>query len=157
MALATIITNIKTTLDTATNISNKTYTRLRLTKDWNNFLSLFKDSNDKIHGWMITRVSTGQSCMSQGSQLTKTHHIKIIGIYGLKDADDSETTFQTIVENVVTAFNSDDTLSGACFSCTPTDNAPNVAGIQVDIFEPRLFGDVLCHYCELSLYPQEIL
>lgn len=157
MALATIITNTKTTLDGVTNISSKTYTRLRLTTHWKDFLALFKDSNNKIHGWMITRISTAQSCLAQGSQLTKTHHIRIIGVYGLKDADDTETTFQTIVENVVTKFSTDDTLGGACWTCTPLQNAPSVSGIQVDVFEPRLFDDVLCHYCELSLYPQEIL
>jgi len=129
----------------------------RWSGDWSRFLDLFKDANGKLNGWMISREKTPETVMSQGGRNTRTHHFKIYGIYGLKDSDGSELIFQDLVEAVCTAFRSKDTLNGTVWSCTPAENAPEgVAGIQVDLVEPRMFGNVLCHYAELSLYAQEL-
>lgn len=130
----------------------------RLSTDWNKYLDLYKDSGGRINGWTVSRFKTPERTHSQGGGMTRTHQFIIRGIYGLKDADATELAFQDLVEAICVAFRAADTLNGACFTCTPTEGAPDgAAGIQVEIVEPRMFGGVLCHYAELHLYAQELL
>ena len=74
---------------------------------------------------------------------------------GVEDSQATELTFQDIIEEIRTKFRANDTLNSTCFSCVPVKDAPNVANIQVNDVDNRMFGSVLVHYCDLSLYAQE--
>lgn len=146
MSLALIRDRIETTLSGVTGIGT-VHDYLRWSNNWKNFLSQFKTSGDLINGWMITRVSTKEE-HETASHATKTHTFKIIGVYGLKDEDETEITFQALIESISAAFRADYGLNGQAVDTSP---------IQVEIVEPRIFGNVLCHYCELSITASEIL
>ena len=129
----------------------------RWAAEWPKFLDLYKvEATGKLNGWTISRKKTPKSLLAKGGISTRTHHIMIRGIYGLKDSDASELVFQEIIEAIVAEFAKHDTLNATCFTCSATDNAPgDEDGIQVDLVENRSFGGVLCHYAELSLFVQE--
>ena len=117
----------------------------RFAADWTKFLSLFKDSSDRINGWMITRESTPEDRDTYPT-LRRQHRFVIRGFYGLNDAEASETTFQTLVERIQTAFDVDPVLGGTVINSEP---------LQVDKVDARVFGSVLCHYAELSIAAHE--
>lgn len=128
---------------------------MRFSNNWGKFISLFKDADGKINGWMFTRKKTPKSLQTKGDS-NRTHHFVLYGFYALQDDQESEIVFQDLIEAIDAKFASYDTLNGTCFCCSPTQDAQDKAdGIQVDVVEVRMFGDVLCHYAELSLYVQE--
>ena len=108
---------------------------------WEKFLGLFQDSDGRINGWCITRVKTPEP-HSTTSHDARTYHFKIRGYYGLKDSEATELTFQDTIENICNEFRDKYQLNN-----TASDNSP----IQVDTVDQRMFGNVLCHFCELSL------
>lgn len=128
----------------------------RWAADWAAFLNLFKTPEGKINGWMITRESTPEQLLDP-AEYERVYGLKIIGIYGLNDSDGSELVFQSLVESICDAFRSDYNLNGTCETTSP-DFGPmaGVSGIQVQTVENRVFGNVLCHYCELGLGVQVI-
>jgi hypothetical protein len=116
---------------------------LRWSVRYDTFLELFKDSVDKINGCMITRVKTPEEWVGGGRTSERNHMMKIICIYGLKDGDASELIFQdTIIEGICAALRTHKTVNNK----TATLGLP-----QVDIVEPRKFGNVLCHYAEITV------
>lgn len=113
----------------------------RFASSWTDFLSLFKTTAGKINGWSITRRRTPAD-WDVRRVADRAHAFVLRGVYGLKDADASELDFQDQVEAVVAAFAADRKLGNTVYDCSP---------VSVDVFEPRVFGTVLCHYAELSL------
>ena len=113
----------------------------RWATEWGDFLSLYKTSGNVINGWTITRQRTTEE-QATTSHTERTHHFLIRGIYGLRDADATEITFQSLIEAICAAFRALYRIDG-----TAMDNEP----IQVELVENRMFGTVLCHYCELTL------
>ncbi len=157
MSLADIREQIKVILSGVSGIG-VVHDYERRTNDWGKFLDLYRvEGTGKINGWTISRKATPKRLFAKGGSVaTRTHHIRIRGIYGLKDDDASELIFQDLIEAIVPAFAAHDSLNSTCFTCSPTDNASEgVDGIQVDLVENRIFGNVLCHYAELSLFVQE--
>ena len=94
-----------------------------------------------ISGWTITREGIGESDADHTRNDTQ-HRIKIRGYYGLKDADASELVFQDLVDAVTAAFRNNYGLNGAANHTTP---------LQAPVIDLRMFGVVLCHYCELTM------
>jgi hypothetical protein len=116
---------------------------LRWAVKYDTFLDLFKDSADKINGCMITRVKTPEEFIAGGRTSERSHVIKIICLYGLKDGDASELTFQdTIIEGICAALRVNKTVN---------NKRAHLGLPQVDIVEPRKFGSVLCHYAEITV------
>jgi len=115
--------------------------------DLKQFLDLYKTTGNKIHAWTITRVKTEEETET-GSHTSRIHYFRIRGLYGLKDEDETELTFQSLIESICAAFRSNYGLGGQA-----ADNSP----VHVDLVETRMFGNVLCHYAELSLTAEEIL
>jgi hypothetical protein len=123
-------------------------------------LELFRvggHSDGKINGWTISRKRTATEQATMG-EIERAHVFMIRGVYGLKDADATESTFQALIEDIQAAFEADDTLGGACRTIDP-DWGPmsGAVGLQVDLVEPRMFGGVLCHYAECRLCAIEAL
>jgi hypothetical protein len=121
---ATILAQIKSILSGVSGVSN-VYDYQRWTDKWDTFLSLFKDTNDKIHGWDISRRSTFEVLISP-SEYQRVYEYLLRGFYGLKDEDATETTFQTLIEAICDEFRSNYNLNSTCETTSP-DMGPMAA------------------------------
>jgi hypothetical protein len=70
----------------------------------------------------------------------RRHTFVIHGYNRINDKRASEKEFSTLAETVADTLNADSTVHS--HSETPT--------AQMGTFEPRVFGDVLCHYAEIT-------
>ena len=142
MSLTTIRNEIAQIIELVTGIGI-VHQYLRWSNTYDGFLNLFKDTDNKINGCMITRVKTPEDAIAGGRTCEREHTMKIICIYGLKDADASELHFQdVIVDGICAALRHEKTLS---------NRAAHLGVPQVEIVEPRKFGTVLCHYAEITV------
>ena len=145
MSEASIRAGIKSVLNTVADIGAvHDYERYPTNNDWSAFLTLFKATIggvDQVRGWTLSRRSSSDSMNNP-----VPHAYIIRGMMSFKDSTETEKTFTTLIESVRTAFRADKTLSG---------NALGHDFIQVSLQEPRFFGGVLCHYCELSITAYE--
>ncbi len=130
----------------------------RWSADWGRFLELFRtgrtSKDSRINGWTISRTSVQDGRTEYGVRWT-AHEFRLRGIYGLSDEDASELVFQALVDRVVDAFRSDPTLGGVCVTTNPHgygSTTPDQYGVAVSTIENRMFGTVLCHYAEATLY-----
>lgn len=149
MAEATIRARIKTVVQSVSN-GGLVYDYERWASDWTTYLDLFKttiDSAEVIRGWTITCQSFQPvEIATMGSQDVETTFIyKIRSYFGLDDENASEKTAIGIAEDVVEALNADNTLHGTAYDAS----GPHPLA-ELTLFEPRFFGDVLCHYIEIT-------
>lgn len=147
MSYSTVIAQIDTVLKSATGVvDNNVYKYDRLEREWTAYLSAFKDAtNSVIHGYTITRVNWTEIREASRSNLRTTKWI-IRGYYSLGSSGETEATFQGIIDNIATKFSEDPRLNSTVLS---------VESFNLDILEARMFGDVLCHYAEMSLTTEE--
>src|SRR3990167_6470997 len=147
MSLALIRAENKTILEGIAGIG-KVHDYERWSVEWKKFLDQFKSADGKIKGWTVTREKSSER-FTGGSTSERLHSMTLRGYHGLDDASASEKVFQDLVEEVCNTFRPKTTLNGR------VDRAE--APLQVDIIEHRLFGGVLCHYCELRQAAQETI
>ncbi len=137
MTVAAIGNQIKSILEGVSGIGI-VHVYERWSANWDTFLEHFK-TGGKINGWTISRSDTSAKAMFLRTT-RRAHTIKIRGVYGLRDADGSETVFQALIE----------AIQNACDTAY-YNNTVNAEGLlQVKAVEPRMFGSVLCHYAELE-------
>ena len=145
MSLATIRTQLKVILEGVTGIGI-VHDYERHAKDWSTYLSFYKKPGTSvINGWQITRRATREE-EHAATQTYRFHTMVIHGFYSLDDSAASEKTFQDLIEAISTAIRQNATLNGAAFHALP----PNIA-----VVEQRMFGDVLVHYCEMTVDVEE--
>lgn len=148
MPLAAIRTQYKAILETVPNIG-VVHDYERWSVDWDKFLAQFKDpASGKILGWTITRERSPET-FTPGPGSDRRYMMVLRGYMALQDTVASEKTFQDLIEAVCNTFRPKTTLNGAVNQVE--------APLQVDIVEHRLFGSVLCHYCELRQTVEETL
>lgn len=157
MTEAVIRARIDTVVSAVSNVG-QVYDYIRTPKvqdTWSEFLDLYKTTiggNQVIRGWTITCESIAPSELiaigSEGSDTQLNYVFKVRGFFGIDDENESEKTAIAIVEDVVIALNGDSTLRDY-YGSGPQGLA------ECTIFEPREYGDVLCHYAEISLPVQE--
>jgi len=147
MGLAEIRTQIKTLLETVPGIG-KVHDFERWTTDWNAFLNYFKDSNNRINGWVITRSETGERLQSPEAVNVSTHTFVIKGYYGLKDSLESEKIFQDLIESVRSVLRVNSTLNGTCRRTYPP---------SVTILANRPYAGILMHQCEIQFKVEEYI
>ena len=156
MSVSAIRSRIKTNLEAVTGCG-EVHDYDRWASHWNDFLSLFKDDNGLINGWTISLIKM-QNAMESFTQMGRAHVFRLQKVYGLNDGDATGKTFEGHLEAVVNAFKADDTLNGACLTCTPPwGPMEGLTGLQIDKIEHRLFGTVLCHYADCRLGPVELV
>lgn len=159
MSLTLIRAEIKTILEGVTGIGI-VHNYERLSIDATKFLTLFKDTKTgKINGCMFRREKfTRQHGM--GGRVAIAHVFVLRRFTGLQDADATDISFDDVNELIADAFDTEaaEDLNGKCDTIHP-DFGPmsGAAGIQLDISEPRMFGNVLCHYAEMRLCAVEII
>lgn len=149
MSEATIRASIKTAVEGVSNVG-VVHDYERWAADWSAFLDLFKtkiSGSDVIRGWTITCESFPQEQYTFGARgsIQRSYTYKVRGYFGLDDSAASEKTAMVVVEDVVEAFDTD------LDSSTQVTNFP----ASLTVFEPRLLGDVLVHYAEVTVVVEE--
>lgn len=141
----TIRAAIKTRMEAVSNVG-LVYDYQRLTTEWDNFLDLFKttiNGSQVIRGWCITcegvTLVERETYGGNTSNYAIHYPYKIRGYFGVDDTNASEKTAFALAEAVREALS-------AHISSVALDNIPSL-----DTFEPRIFGDVLCHFIEISM------
>lgn len=142
MAESTVRSAIYTFLSAVTNIG-VVHDYERWATDWDTFIGLFKTTigtTPQIRGWEIRQTRVTET---DESPLARAYKIK--GYLGVSDATATEKTFVALIEAIAAKFRADQMLG--------TKGAPVLGHdfIQVELIEERMFGSVLCHYCELAL------
>jgi hypothetical protein len=123
----------------------------RFNNDWTKFLSLFRDSGGHINGCMFSREKCPKKQITLG-EVELAHIFVIRRFMGLKDDEATGIIFDDNLEEISAAFGTTETLNDTCRTINPDWGPLNEAeGIQLDISENRMFGNVLCHYAELRL------
>lgn len=154
--LRTDLTSVLTTLDAASNIGLvHSYERWAL--HWEKVLEVLRDPTDGvIRSWMVGYrgytpepfpVSVTTQTYAQNKSLTVRNHSWLVrGILALDDANASETTFATAVENVCNAFDSNETLHDS----DRYWGHPPMPPVEATV-DTRILAGVLCHVAEISM------
>jgi len=144
LSRALISAQIKVILLEVSGVGTKVYEYERWCANWKDYLALFK-TGSKIKGWTITRARTPEENKTPSTN-KRVHTFFIRGYYSLDDSEESEVTFQDLIEDIATAFRTKPRLNGTAFDCSP---------LQVDTIAGVMFGNVLCHFCQLRLDVEE--
>lgn len=115
--------------------------------DWGKFIELFKDSTGKILGWELGRAAV-QSVYLSNADGEDTHAFIIRGYMGVNDAQASEKVFNAKIETIRATFRRNYTLD---------DTVHMVSPVSAQVIDQRVFGSVLCHYCELQIQVTEFV
>jgi hypothetical protein len=115
--------------------------------DWSKFIALFKDPvSGKIFGWEVCRSqAVGMYISSLEEQVNHVYVLK--GYMAIQDADETDSKFNAKIELLRARFRTKMTMDGM-------NELP--AGFQVATIDARMFGGVLCHYCEIRIPVQEV-
>ena len=157
MSLDAIREQIKTILSGVEGIGMvHDYTRLAV--DYQKLLQLFKDTEGRINAVMFAREKLSKQKMTIGGASAERAHIfKFRAVMGLEDGKASGIIFDNLLDRIEREFEEYDDLNGACLTCMP-DWGPmgGQTGMQITLIEERMFGNVLCHYAEMSLCAVEM-
>lgn len=153
MPLDSLRLNIKTILEGTAGIG-RVHDYMRFTKRWSEMISEFKATDGKINSVQFARSTKVKRQRTIGEiEIAQIFNVNFI--YGLNDADESEKTFQEIIDGADQAIEAyETTWIEDGITCHPDWGPMNGAiGLQVDSIDHRLFGDVLCHFaaCRLCL------
>jgi len=126
------------------------YSYARDVKEQKDFVALFQDpQNKKLHTWMVTREGTPAQDDGVGTY-RRPHRIAIMGYYSVDDANNSEGTFQQIVEDVCNAF---DPLPLRQYDGKYDWSRP----CQVEGPTVLMYGSYLCHAVKIVHVVEELL
>jgi hypothetical protein len=141
MSEATIRAQIKIIMEGVSGIG-VVHSRKRVSTSLAGFFKLMTSGTPAmINGWMIHRQAT-PSERGNMPTIDRFHTYKILGLYDLDDENDSDSTFQALIEAIFDAFKSNLTLNGTALNSDPI----NIDNIDEDEYVHRLF-----HTCELTL------
>lgn len=146
---------IKAKLDAITGIG-KVHTYERYSQKQSDLVAFYKDvASGRLLGWHISRVASREAYIDI-ERWVRDHDWKIRGFMALDDADETQETFDTLIESICDAFRVDPSLGDLIFS-TVIEEKNHQAGVQVEEVAPVLFGGVLCHSARLALTTRHLL
>lgn len=156
MSEATTRAYVKSVIDGVSNVGN-VHDYQRWAVKWPDYLDKFKatiSGSDVIRGWTVSCQSFTQEYLiypnDDGKNIAvRDYTYKIRAYFGLDDANASEKTAMAVVEDVIEALDANTTLHAQ------TEFYDETPPAQLDLFEPRLFGGVLCHYAEITQHAKE--
>ena len=153
MSYATILAQIKTTLDTVAN-KGQTHDYMRWAIDESAFLDVAKttiSTVDQIRVWMIDYAgfASEDPYLSRAIVTRRVHTFVIHGYLGLDDSTSTAKTFATLAEAVCDALDDDATLNADALS---SSRVP----CQLDV-DHVLFYSKLCHHATIALAVAEIV
>ena len=144
MSLSTVRAEVKSILEGITGIG-EVLDYERYAKDWSTYKSLFKEGAH-VNFIQIQRPSFER--IVHGSDATErvTHNFLLKGGYSLNDELATEKTFQDLVESICQVFRDKPDLN---------DVAEVVKYPIIGRIYNGMFGNVLCHICEIEVSIRE--
>jgi len=145
MSVASIRTDIYTVVAAVTNIG-LVYDRLRYTDEWSKYMDLFKTTVSglaQVRGWVINYDGMSQEIAEFNPNAFRAQRFKVRGYLSLDDSAESEKTAANLAEAVCNALDDAATLHGGTYY--------DASQAEIEFFEPRMFGSVLCHYIEIGV------
>src|SRR4030067_1035171 len=145
MSVASIRTDIYTIVAAVTNIG-LVYDRLRYTDEWSKYMDLFKTTVSglaQVRGWVINYDGMSQEIAEFNPNAFRAQRFLVRGYLSLDDSAESEKTAANLAEDVCDALDDAAALPGGQYY--------DASQAEIEIFEPRLFGSVLCHYIEIKV------
>ncbi|MFQ5638218.1 MAG: hypothetical protein ACE5IR_09530 [bacterium] len=145
MAFEAIRDQIETVLKTTTGIG-QVHNRWRFWKDREGKITL-AFSSDILNMWFIRRMAVEAEAQT-GAAVRRTHIFDLAGFYEFDDANNSETTFQNLIDLVMDKFDTSNNLD------------LNNTGIQKQAaelieFGDEMLGDHLVHACIIRITAME--
>lgn len=117
----------------------------RLVTDWSKFLDLFKSKDggtDQIRGCMLAYRGFDPEIVGAAGCDLRHHRFTIFHFLSINDEAETEKDAAALAEDICNKLDRDPTLRGiAYYGRSPA---------TLSVFEPRMFGGVLCHYSEIS-------
>jgi len=144
MSLSTVRAEVKSVLEDVTGIG-EVLDYERYAREWSTYKSLFK-SGAHVNFVQIQRPSFTRIVHGSDSCERVTHNFLLKGAYSLNDEAATEKTFQDLVEAMCQAFRDKPDLN-------------DVAEVVIYPISGRIyngmFGNVLCHICEIEISIRE--
>ena len=140
--LATILTNIKTQIEAVSSIGN-VLDRPRDAVNPEDFDTLFIDTTSgTVRCWIIDIGTSDALEDVAGNLFVTTRTVTVEGFLAFNQTDNSQATFQALVDAVQSKINGNSSIFGSCplFADTGTS-------IQVDFAS---LGNVLCHHASIQ-------
>ena len=149
MALAEVREQIQQLIQNATGAPTHEYERVVQTQSELESVAsiVLEDGQQIIHGWTITvesdehRPDTEEESADYSFQRVYTFVVR--GYRGHDDAQKTGFGWQDTIEAVLSSFDTNPTLGG-----TAVRSGPAEGRVRDD---HRFYGDVMCHYAEISL------
>jgi DNA-directed RNA polymerase subunit F len=142
--LSEIKNEMKNILDSVNEVYN-VYTEKKYAREPAGFFELFKAENllgeSIITAWFISRTASSEESFSTRENL-RNHTIMIFGYLGISENINSGNKFESIIEDICSAFRQNQNLNNKCLSIVP---------VQVESIQEKYLGSILCHYAELKL------
>lgn len=154
MPLRTILNEIRTRILALPGMTPLVY----IYEPWAAQLSAFRAfyvDQGVLHAWTITRRSTLETRLATGHENERLYTLILRGYYAFANQDVTRQTldpsylvFEAVVEAICDMFRLIPALGSTVETSEP---------VQVDVVEPRMFCEVLCHYAECRLEAQELV
>ena len=146
MSYSTLRAFVKTTLE-GINTIEKVQDYRRHHVEWDKIASSFKDSNNRIHAWIIEWDNSEPELEAVGSRVfSYIHTVRLIGLYSLNDTNATGKTFEDECDSVLDEFNAVEWI---------TNNGSNFARLhepaKLDSIDEAEFSGVLCHRAFISM------
>jgi uncharacterized protein YuzE len=124
----------------------------RLAVEMQKIVNLLKDADGRINACMFTREKMAKRAPTHQGPKERCHIFLIRKIMAINDADATGIIFDDHLDAIEAEFDKHITLNQTCYSIY-ADWGPmaGVAGVQIEISEPRMIAGILCHYAELRL------
>lgn len=118
----------------------------------------------RVNIWQVTRTQTEERWLTT-REIWRAHTLAIYGAYGLLDSENTEATFQALVERVAARFRRRTQLTlnetveslaayhGGMAGVSVPVGA--IAGVQIQSVDHRTYHNQLVHWGELKLGVQE--
>ncbi len=107
----------------------------------------FYVTGGKVHGWFFQRKSKKENRPYLG-RVEVVNEWRIRGFMSLDDENESEKTFDNLIEAIFNKFKTDDTLGGIIDTMVVNNNMI----MALLNSQPVMFSGVLCHSAELQFY-----
>jgi len=140
MTLAEIRLKLCELLNTITELGKVWHYR-RWTIHLDEIIELYR-AGDVINAWEISVSGDSEVDISYPKTGVVTYEFRLFGYYSLVDKDATEIEFEKIVEKIKDTIRANRTLGGKAWTVEPATR---------EVFEPRIFVDILVHYCEILI------
>lgn len=143
---------IKTELESISTIENvQDYGRH--TVDWDEIVSLFKDSNDRLHVWIIEWNTVTPDLEAIGSRaVSYEHNITLWGLLSLKDDTATQKTLEDEADSILDLFNGQKKIGDASFNVIIPDDEL----CSLEEMDTAKFSNVLCNRAQMTLKVNEL-